>query len=72
MTATPSPTPGPDLLKPGDAARALRVHPRTLRVWRLSGQVPANAYVTTPAGHHRYHGWWVRERATARREGGAR
>lgn len=43
--------PLPDLLYPSEAARLLRVHPKTLTRWAACGALRA---VVTPSGHRRY------------------
>jgi len=39
------------LLKIGEAARVLGIHPRTLRSWSEQGHIP---YLQTPGGHRRF------------------
>lgn len=46
-------TPGtPELLLPAEAARLLRVDPKTVSVWARKGRIRS---ARTPSGHRRYY-----------------
>ena len=51
MTSKQDPEPAPDLMTPGEVARAFSVDPMTVTRWARAGKL---ATIRTPGGHRRY------------------